>query len=306
MLFNSFVFLCAFLPVTYAVFWLLRDVSARYIWLTITGYIFYGYWNPRFTLLMAFSTLVSYLAGLGFLKWSDARRRRLCLVVPVVTDLCLLGVFKYTNFLLESTSQAAHLLGLNINLPRLSIILPIGWRGLATKQRLEARGDGFDWGKGIVHLVTKDPHQTLPCPPFFFAQGTAEIGQDQQFVRLSPQGQGDSKTLYANQWNHKASRIGAVANGRTVKRVLIGYDNPNGPASFKGWLDDIRLTANPAQQTRQRDARRHQRSRPAREPAQHAPPRQHRPHAMPIYGQRRLSVARSSRWVARCLAARAT
>ena len=58
MLFNSFVFLCAFLPVTYAVFWLLRDVSARYIWLTITGYIFYGYWNPRFTLLMAFSTLV--------------------------------------------------------------------------------------------------------------------------------------------------------------------------------------------------------------------------------------------------------
>jgi len=125
-LFNSFVFLCAFLPVTYAVFWLLRDVSARYIWLTITGYIFYGYWNPRFTLLMAFSTLVSYLAGLGFLEWSDARRRRLCLVVPVVTDLCLLGVFKYTNFLLESTSQAAHLLGLNINLPRLSIILPIG------------------------------------------------------------------------------------------------------------------------------------------------------------------------------------
>src|SRR6188768_465743 len=83
MLFNSFVFLCAFLPITYVVFWSLRGARPRYVWLALTGYVFYGYWDPRFTLLMAFSTIVSYLAGLGFLKWQDPRHRRLCLVVPI-------------------------------------------------------------------------------------------------------------------------------------------------------------------------------------------------------------------------------
>ena len=63
MLFNSFVFLFAFLPVTYVVFWFLRSASSRYVWLALTGYVFYSYWDVRFTLLMAFSTLVSYSGG---------------------------------------------------------------------------------------------------------------------------------------------------------------------------------------------------------------------------------------------------
>ena len=77
MLFNSVIFLFGFLPIAYTVFWSLRTTRTRHIWLAITGYVFYGYWNPWFTLLMLFSTLVSYFAGLGFLRWSDARRRRL-------------------------------------------------------------------------------------------------------------------------------------------------------------------------------------------------------------------------------------
>src|SRR5688572_16047637 len=124
MLFNSFVFLFAFLPIAYVVFWSLRTASARYIWLTVTGYVFYGYWDPRFVLLMAFSTLVSYFAGLGFLRWTDERRRRLLLVVPITVDLALLGFFKYTNFILDS---ARSLLGLSeMAVPHLNIILPIG------------------------------------------------------------------------------------------------------------------------------------------------------------------------------------
>ncbi|MBT2491394.1 GH92 family glycosyl hydrolase [Streptomyces sp. ISL-96] len=62
---------------------------------------------------------------------------------------------------------------------------------------------------------------------------------DQHGAVLSPQGQGASKTLYVNQWNHKASRIGAVAAGKTVDRVLVAYDSPKGPAKFSGWVDDI-------------------------------------------------------------------
>src|SRR4051812_20776827 len=108
MLFNSFVFLLLFLPITYAVFWRLRTAAARYVWLAVTGYVFYGYWNPRFCLLMAFSTLVSYSAGLGFLRFSAPAARRLCLVVPITVDLLLLGFFKYTNFALRTTHDVVY------------------------------------------------------------------------------------------------------------------------------------------------------------------------------------------------------
>lgn len=127
MLFNSVVFLFAFLPVTYAVFWTLRSANSRYVWLTITGYVFYGYWNWRFCFLMAFSTLVSYLAGLGFLRWDDnASRRKFCLWLPILVDLSLLGFFKYANFAVGTVRATAQWFGSDVEIPHLDIILPIG------------------------------------------------------------------------------------------------------------------------------------------------------------------------------------
>jgi alginate O-acetyltransferase complex protein AlgI len=126
MLFNSLVFLFAFLPVTYVVFWSLRSVRQRHIWLAVTGYVFYGYWDPRFCLLMAFTTLVSYSAGRGFLVTTDPRARRALLVVPIVVDLLLLGFFKYAGFLTRSVNDAADLFGWNADLPILDVILPVG------------------------------------------------------------------------------------------------------------------------------------------------------------------------------------
>jgi alginate O-acetyltransferase complex protein AlgI len=126
-LFNSVVFLFAFLPVTYVVFWTLKSANSRYIWLTVTGYVFYGYWNWRFCFLMAFSTLVSYLAGLGFLRWDDSpRRRKFCLWIPIIVDLSLLGFFKYANFAMGTASGIAGWFGSDLKVPRLDIILPIG------------------------------------------------------------------------------------------------------------------------------------------------------------------------------------
>ena len=126
MLFNSYIFLFVFLPVTYAVFWSLQTAQSRYVWLTLTGYVFYGYWDVRFTLLMAFSTAVSYLAGLGFLRWSDPRHRRLCLIIPITADLLLLGFFKYANFGMETARTVAAWLGTDVSVPHLNIILPVG------------------------------------------------------------------------------------------------------------------------------------------------------------------------------------
>jgi alginate O-acetyltransferase complex protein AlgI len=126
MLFNSLAFLYAFLPITYLVFWRLKSKTQRYVWLTITGYVFYGFWSWKFCFLMAFSTLVSYLAGLGLLRFPDGPKRKLFLVVPICVDLAVLAFFKYANFALEVVGQVLGLGGVQAKLPHLDVVLPVG------------------------------------------------------------------------------------------------------------------------------------------------------------------------------------
>ena len=126
MLFNSVIFLFVFLPVTYAVFWTLRSKNSRYVWLAVTGYVFYGYWNPKFCLLMLGSTLVSYLAGLGFLRWGESpKHRKWLLWAPIAVDLSLLGFFKYADFAIESYNWITVWAG-RPPLSPLGILLPVG------------------------------------------------------------------------------------------------------------------------------------------------------------------------------------
>ncbi|MFH8770445.1 GH92 family glycosyl hydrolase [Streptomyces sp. NPDC017958] len=77
-----------------------------------------------------------------------------------------------------------------------------------------------------------------------FTDGTylSDLGAlDQHGYPLSPRGQGAAKVLYVNQWNNVLSRIGSVAAGKTVDRILVAYDSPGGPAKFRGWIDDVAL-----------------------------------------------------------------
>src|SRR2546427_2022710 len=126
MLFNSPLFLFAFLPVTYLVFWRLKRKDDRYVWLTLTGYLFYAAWDYRFCALMATSTVVAYLAGLGLARWADPRVRRLCLIAPITVDLSLLGFFKYANLGLHTANSVAAWLHVPLHLSGPDIVLPVG------------------------------------------------------------------------------------------------------------------------------------------------------------------------------------
>ena len=66
---------------------------------------------------------------------------------------------------------------------------------------------------------------------------------DQHGYPLTAQGQGNSKSLYVQQWNAISSNIGAIAAGKTIKRILIDYDNPAGKSglAFQGWIDDLKV-----------------------------------------------------------------
>jgi predicted alpha-1,2-mannosidase len=71
---------------------------------------------------------------------------------------------------------------------------------------------------------------------------------DQHGYTLTAAGQGASKVLYADEWNAVQSDIGAVANGKTIDRVLLAYDNPAATAAthFQGWIDDLAVASSPA------------------------------------------------------------
>jgi predicted alpha-1,2-mannosidase len=64
---------------------------------------------------------------------------------------------------------------------------------------------------------------------------------DQNGIVVSPAAQGASKTLYTAQWNSRQARIGAVAAGKTIDKILVGYDKPSGPTTFRTWFDDISI-----------------------------------------------------------------
>ncbi|MFC6093302.1 GH92 family glycosyl hydrolase [Saccharothrix lopnurensis] len=90
---------------------------------------------------------------------------------------------------------------------------------------------------------------TFAAVDLAFSDGTylSELGaRDQHGFGLSPRGQGEAKSLYTNQWNRVAAVVGPVAAGKTIKRILVAYDNPRGPAAFNGWIDDIAVRSAPA------------------------------------------------------------
>lgn len=100
-------------------------------------------------------------------------------------------------------------------------------------------------------FIDDDLHypSTFVAVDLLFTDGTrlSELGaRDQHGFMLSPRGQGDSKSLYTQQWNHKQSRIGDVAAGKVIDRILLGFQAPFGGATFRGWLDDLRIAEAPA------------------------------------------------------------
>jgi alginate O-acetyltransferase complex protein AlgI len=122
MVFNSDIFLFAFLPVVLALFWTFKTKEQRYVLLAFAGYVFYGYWNWRFCFLLLFSSLVSFFVGIAIDRSGTREAAKRWVILAVTTDLALLGFFKYYNFFADNIRNISP----SIPLPPLRIILPIG------------------------------------------------------------------------------------------------------------------------------------------------------------------------------------
>ena len=100
MLFNSFEFL-VFLPIVFLLYWFVfRGRQWQNLLVVVASYVFYGWWDWRFLLLIALTSLCSYGSGLLLEHYEGQRRRQqIVSAANIVLNLSILGVFKYYNFL---------------------------------------------------------------------------------------------------------------------------------------------------------------------------------------------------------------
>jgi alginate O-acetyltransferase complex protein AlgI len=130
MVFSSHLFVFTYLPLALAVYWLLPR-RVRLLGLTLLSYVFYGWASPAFMGLMLASTVIDYACG-RFLASATAERserlRRATVAVSVVSNLSLLGFFKYFDFAVENLALAAGLLGVPALAVEttLDVVLPLG------------------------------------------------------------------------------------------------------------------------------------------------------------------------------------
>ncbi len=130
MVFSSLPFLCIFLPLVFVLHTLIRSNKARNVLLMIASVLFYSYGEPLYVILLLGSVTVNYFLGLG-LKDRAARNKRsrarnhdkLIIGLGVAFNIALLGVFKYSGFLVGELNRVLPA-GLQLAVPHLA--LPIG------------------------------------------------------------------------------------------------------------------------------------------------------------------------------------
>jgi len=126
MLFNSYVFIFAFLPVVIFGFYRIGKHShaLAMLWLAAASLFFYGWWDARFVGLLLGSVVFNYSAG--YLIGHRVARNslgppKMWLAGAIAVNLILLGYFKYANFLIDNVNRFG-----GTSLPIDEIILPLG------------------------------------------------------------------------------------------------------------------------------------------------------------------------------------
>lgn len=123
MLFNSFEFLLYFIIVTTLYF----ALPHKYRWalLLVASCIFYMFFIPVYVLILIFTIIIDYYAGI-LIEDAKGHRRKQYLWISLVANIGVLAIFKYYNFLNDSLSDVFFWMDSENPIPYLNIILPIG------------------------------------------------------------------------------------------------------------------------------------------------------------------------------------
>ena len=127
MLFNSYEFL-VFLPVVFLLYWFVfRPRRWQNLLIVVASYVFYGWWDWRFLLLIALTSVCSYASGLLIERYTGNRRvQRTVSAANIILNLGILGAFKYYNFFVENLDMLFGALGYHLDWVTINVILPVG------------------------------------------------------------------------------------------------------------------------------------------------------------------------------------
>lgn len=127
MLFNSIDFMI-FLPIVFILYWFATNKKTTFqnILLLVASYFFYACWDWRFLFLLMFSTFLDYFTGLKMQDAKNRKEKRFWFWLSIIINLGFLGIFKYSNFFIESFVESLNHLGLHVDQWTLNIILPVG------------------------------------------------------------------------------------------------------------------------------------------------------------------------------------
>ena len=125
MLFNSLEFLFIFLPVTFIVYFALNKAKLTQVgigWLVAASLFFYGFWNPKYLILIFCSMLFNYTVGYTLSHPSNLKiNRKALFIFGIVGNILLLCYFKYFDFLVNNINLVLH-----TGFDTLQIALPLG------------------------------------------------------------------------------------------------------------------------------------------------------------------------------------
>lgn len=123
MQFTDIVF-AIFMAVFFPVYWfLLRDrTKLQNVWLLTASYLFYGWWDWRFLLLIIITSASSYGSALMF----ERTGRKWPITANIILNLGILVAFKYFNFFTENIARLLSLFGLSLDWFTLDVLLPVG------------------------------------------------------------------------------------------------------------------------------------------------------------------------------------
>ncbi len=129
MLFNSLIFII-YAVIFFSLLPIINKLKNNYRWIfiTISSFIFYGWWDWRFVFLIIFSGLIDYLAGLYIKK--QPKYKKVFLSLSLLGNIGTLVIFKYSRFFAENFDKLFNYFGYDINLqnniPEFMMILPVG------------------------------------------------------------------------------------------------------------------------------------------------------------------------------------
>lgn len=127
MLFNSIEF-ALFLPAVFLLYWFVfnKSIQIQNSFLVVASFFFYGWWDWRFLFLLVFSAGIDFIAALLIANTNNLRKKKIFLLLSIVTNLSILGFFKYFNFFVDNFVSAFRLFGQELQPFTLHIILPVG------------------------------------------------------------------------------------------------------------------------------------------------------------------------------------